>query len=274
MPTAQEKLWDAVKNNQFDTADTIIKEEKNVDLVNETDKNKNSLLIALLSKPNKPMNLIKTIITHSKFNPLYCNPISTQSNVGAVIATGCLEIFQLFFQLFPKNTGILTDNTQLAFITASGKLRIATKNWQKNTESEELKLRKDNLTQIVVILRDATIRHAIATDDTELLNTLDTEGGKPTEALSDGKLPSTLAANAPLVNAWLASHSVQAPAPSPVAAPASSGGFFGRLLGLQTQEAALTAAYNDKKLAIIANAATATDAQLQQARGVLVAGMK
>ncbi len=68
----------------------------------------------------------------------------------------------------------------------------------KNIQSQYLQ--KEEITKL---LRDATIRYAIKTDNTKILDDLDKLGAKPTEKFSDGKSPdSLLTASNKNVKAW------------------------------------------------------------------------
>ncbi|MGM9452059.1 hypothetical protein ACTAZI_01865 [Legionella bozemanae] len=192
MPSIYEDaLWEAVSKKEYDQVKTLINDHP--ELVNAVNSNGRTLLMRVVLALVPPLDLIQFIAKHPDLSFENKSPEATQTTVGAILSTGRPDILDIF----AKDARIVFDGDKLAYTIA-----------KKNLESAA-KGKVENYTKMLTIIRDATIRHATATDDPSLLERLEKAGDNLSEALSDGTLPVRLITKenpAPKVKAWYQSQ--------------------------------------------------------------------
>ncbi|MCE0722976.1 MULTISPECIES: hypothetical protein [Legionella] len=192
MPSIYEDaLWEAVSKKEYEKVKTLITDHP--ELVNAVNSNGRTLLMRVVLALVPPLDLIQFIAKHPDLSFENKSPEATQTTVGAILSTGRPDILAIFAQ----DARIIFDGDKLAYTTAKKNLESATKG------------KIENYTKMFTIIRDATIRHAIATDDSSLLERLEKAGDNLSEALSDGKLPVRLITKenpAPKVKSWFQSQ--------------------------------------------------------------------
>lgn len=209
MPSPLENMWQAISEKQYSKAKEIISSHPEVDLVNAIDaKNKVPLAVYLtvvISK-DRPLDLIRFVLTHPKLNFNYMNNNKMESIVDAILFTALVEILEMVIE----DPRILINGQKLSWKSACNHLESSTRAYEKNyTKDPASQLTKsyqhkvDNYKKMVPMLRDATILHAIKTDDADLFERLRKEGANPADFLSNNILPSTLLTNNnPKLDAW------------------------------------------------------------------------
>ncbi|AWN73627.1 hypothetical protein LEAN103870_10390 [Legionella anisa] len=192
MPSIHEDaLWEAVNKKEYEKVKKLITDHP--ELVNAVNSNGRTLLMRVVLALVPPLDLIQFIAIHPDLSFENKSLETTQTTVGAILSTGRPDILEIF----AKDPRIIFDSDQLAYTTAKKNLERATKG------------KVENYTKMLIIIRDATIRHAIATDNPTLLERLENEGDNLSNALSDGKLPVRLITKenpAPKVKLWFQSQ--------------------------------------------------------------------
>lgn len=192
MPSIYEDaLWEAVSKKEYEKVKTLIKDHP--ELVNAVNTNGRTLLMRVVLALAPPLDLIQFIAKHPDLSFENKSPEATQTTVGAILSTGRPDILDIF----AKDARIVFDGDKLAYTIA-----------KKNLESAA-KGKVENYTKMLTIIRDATIRHAIASDDPSILERLEKAGDNLSETLSDGKLPVRLITKenpAPKVKSWFQSQ--------------------------------------------------------------------
>ena len=199
MPTPTENLLKAFYQPKFEEVIGFIKTD--AELVNAVDAKFGCSLLQLALEGSKPDDetqaLITFIVTHPKFNIAYKKP-EDETNLASIISSARTDVVGLVI----KDPKILFNESQLTYAFAKEKLVLAEhalqRDVKKNPDSKSSvrgKTKVAQLKEMVSMLRDATILHAMATDNADLLTQLDKAGGEPTDflgKLGNGKLPNML----------------------------------------------------------------------------------
>lgn len=189
MPTIKENLIEAVNLRKYQEAFRLIK--TNPDLVNSVKNENGYSLLQLALSGSKPGDesqpFIEYLVVHPNFDFNYKQ--NNETNLDSIISSARVDVLKLIIN-DPK---ILFKDNQLAYEVAKVNLVSAQKalqrNLKKNPNSKSSArgiIEVANLEEIVSMLRDATILHAMKTDNANLLTQLDKAGGEPTDFL--GKL--------------------------------------------------------------------------------------
>lgn len=184
-------LWDAINKKEYKKVPVLISEHP--DLVNAVNANGRTLLVRLVLLLTPPLDLIQWIANQPNliFDP--SSSESTQTTVGAILSTGRPDILQIF----ADDSRIVFDGNKLSYATA------------KKNRDNAAKAKIENHNKMLQILRDATIRYAIQSDEPSLLEQLKAAGDNLSQELSDGKLPVRLITKekpAPKVKSWFQSQ--------------------------------------------------------------------
>ncbi|KTD42161.1 hypothetical protein [Legionella parisiensis] len=192
MPSIYEDaLWEAVSKKEYEKVKTLITHHP--ELVNAVNNNGRTLLMRVVLALVPPLDLIQFIAKHPDLSFENKSPEATQTTVGAILSTGRPDILEIF----AEDKRIVLDGDKLAYTIAKKNLERAAKG------------KLENYTKMLTIIRDATIRYAIATDDPTLLERLEKAGDNLSEALSDGTLPVRLITKenpAPNTKSWFQSQ--------------------------------------------------------------------
>jgi hypothetical protein len=202
MPKPIEILVEAFYQKKY--ADVIGLIKTNPELVNAVDKEFGCSIFELAITGSKPDDatheLVTYMVTHPKFELGFKKP-ENPTNLATIISTERVDILSLVFK-DPKDGKAFYDEGELTYSLAKKELESAQKalarNVQKNPNSitsQRGKISVDRLNEMVSMLRNATILHAMKTDNADLLTQLDKAGGNPTDLVitSAGKrLPSML----------------------------------------------------------------------------------
>ncbi|QMT59516.1 hypothetical protein [Legionella sp. PC997] len=189
MSPHEEALWQAVTKKEYDKVKTLI--DDHPDLVNAVNTNGRTLLMRVVLLLTPPLDLIEFIAQHPDFS--FENSMATKTTMSVILSTGRPEILELF----AKDRHIIFDGENLAYVTA------------KKLVESAAKEKIEKYTKMLTIIRDETIRHAIASDDSSLLERLQKAGDNLAQPLSDGKLPVRLITKecpAPQVKSWFQSQ--------------------------------------------------------------------
>ncbi|MCW8409935.1 hypothetical protein OQJ13_13225 [Legionella sp. PATHC035] len=191
MSPQEESLWQAVAEKKYDEVEKLIK--KHPELVNAVDTNGRSLLRRVVLAVVPPLDLIRFIAKQPNLTFENQGSGATQTTIGAMLSTGRSNILELF----AGDPRIIMEGDKLAYVTAK-------KNMEHAKESKRV-----DYTKMFQIVRDTTIRHAIATDDALLLEQLQQAGDNLAQELSDGTLPVRLITKenpAPKAKSWFQSQ--------------------------------------------------------------------
>lgn len=208
MPAPKQELWDALSDLDFDTALNILKQHpQSTDLINSTNEDGYSPLIYAVEY-QASVSFMQFVIQHPHLDLKYGDEALGQSNVAAIIETDNADLLGLVID----KPQIIYDGDKLSFETAKASLEknekiYATRLKKHSKTINEAKEAVESSKTILSMIRDASILHAIATDDAELFDRLEAAGAKPTFYLNDaertnpGKL---LTEKNPRLNAWFA----------------------------------------------------------------------
>lgn len=206
MPNPIEDLWQAVKEKKYDQVSNLIDSHPEIDLVNQIHTNQRSLVMHLILIPSKPIDLIKSLLNHPLVNLNYKSPKTEQTVMDAIISTAQPEILELVIDnplvLFSKNTlNYISIKKEIADLQGLYSREVKTKG-ESSESAQSTKRYIERKEKMLSMLRDATIRHAIATSNVQLLQQLHDAGCNTEAALADGTKPRELAAKSGPVKAW------------------------------------------------------------------------
>ncbi|CAM2984057.1 Uncharacterised protein [Legionella steigerwaltii] len=191
MSPQEEALWQAVTKKEYDKVEKLITDYP--ELVNAVNANGKTLLMRVVLALVPPLDLIRFIAKQPNLSFENQSAEASQTTMGAVLSTGRPDILEIF----AKDPRIIFDGDQLAYVTA-----------KKNLESAS-QSKVENYKKMLTLIREATIRHAVSTDDPNLLERLEKAGDDLSQELSDGKLPVRLITKespAPKVKSWFQSQ--------------------------------------------------------------------
>ncbi|KTC89608.1 hypothetical protein OQJ18_08500 [Fluoribacter dumoffii] len=227
MSPQEEALWQAVAEKNYGKVENLIKEYP--ELVNAVNTNGRTLLIRLVLAVVPPLELIKFIAKQPNLSFENPSPEATQTTMGAILSTGRPEILEIF----ANDPRIVFDGDKLTYVTA-----------KKNMDNAK-QAKLENYTRMFHIIRDASIRYAIAQDDPTILEKLEKAGDNLAQKLSDGKLPVRLITRespAPRAKIWFQSQIGK----SGVSIAAHSESFFNHAQEMQKAEAQMDELDEDK----------------------------
>ena len=218
MPTpTEELLWNAVKQKKYDDIQEIIESHPDEALVNSIHPTYGtSLLMHIVQTTNsaseKPRKLLEYLLTHPKVQWDFKHvKIKGFTLIDTILATADVELIKCLKDV-PQ---FLVADLKLTYELAAKKRTMAInanqaeiKKGASGESIERNEKRINSLEEIVSIIRDMTILHAIKTDDADLFDRLEKAGGDPTDFLGDfgsGKLPTALLKSTNInLRAWLA----------------------------------------------------------------------
>lgn len=186
MSTPQDIIWSKFSEKKYEEIISCIEENK--ELVNVADKRGGSLLQWTLtgSKPgDERQKLLEFIVTHPELQWSHKDQ-EGDTNVSALIASTRSDLLSLVV----KNSQVLVSENKLAYELAKKLLtdveKLLQNTMKRNPTSKmcpKYQERIQNFGEVIALLRDATILHALKTDDASLLTKLDLAGGKPKEKM-------------------------------------------------------------------------------------------
>lgn len=189
MPSPTEDLLVALKTKKNDEMIRII--TQNPELLNLVVPKVNNSIMNIAVYGERPKELIEFFVTHPNFDFKFVNSDGC-TNFDTLLHYGRLDVITTII----NKPEILLINNQSAYERAKFFLELAEKTLaekQKTTptsktiEKEQLKIA--NLKQILPLLREASIKHAINKDDPTLLIKLSEAGDNLKEKLSSGLSP-------------------------------------------------------------------------------------
>ncbi|PWY57046.1 hypothetical protein DGG96_01035 [Legionella qingyii] len=189
MTPQEEALWQAITKKEYEKVKTLITDYP--ELVNAVNTNGRTLLMRVVLLLTPPLDLIEFIAKQPDLS--FESAKATKTTMSVILSTGRPEILELF----ANDPRIIFDGENLAYATA--------KKYVGSVASEKI----EKYTKMLTIVRDATIRQAIMTDDPSLLERLEKEGDNLAQPLSDGKFPARLITKecpAPNVKLWFQSQ--------------------------------------------------------------------
>lgn len=213
MATSKQDLWLHVKDENFAKAEEIIK--KNPELVNSIHETGNSLLMYLLftSSDDEAREFIKFVLTHPRLDIQYAKT-EKLTNIYAIITFQKPEILRyvIHHPAFLVSGQKLTYEIVKNCFETSSKLHTE-QVFARPQDLELVKQYNDEMLaykQMLPMLRDATIRHAVETDNVDWMQHLKIAGAALAIRMSDGKTASELVNRRPgKVYEWLKKEGLQ-----------------------------------------------------------------
>ncbi|MGL5741482.1 MAG: hypothetical protein ACRCXC_02480 [Legionella sp.] len=210
MQTPAENVFLLLKQKKYEEITGLIVNDEN--LVNAINPQTGRSLLQMLLVANvteQSSALLNFVLTHPKLNFNYENTECELTNLDDMIASVRLDVFQTVIQ----NPKILFNRDKLTYESAKDNLIIVERSHQSNVQqnpnseiSKRSKARVERQGEIIALLREATILHAIKTDDAGLMDRLEQAKAKPTDFLTvlrDKKLPvDLLTASNTNLRAW------------------------------------------------------------------------
>lgn len=186
MPSPEEKqILTALRTKDDKEILKIVKEHPElVNMVISTPNNSFSLFSMLL-RAERPIELIKFFVESPDFDFTFKNS-TNYTNVDAIFEHGRKDVLALVI----NNPKILMTKEQLTYTRAKLFLELAEATTNPSLKSfEKDKVKEENLKQMLPMIREATIMHAIKTDDPSLLNLLEAAGDNLRTDLSNDVAP-------------------------------------------------------------------------------------
>ena len=207
MASNNELLWTYLIKEQYADALALIQANpSDLDLNEIHPKVDKTYLMYLLSAPKQEdpqfLPLVKAIIGSPHFSKGFHTTSKAKNNVFALaIDLGNPAVIDALLE-HPEKFDAVFSGTRLQYAIAKQSLKDLQGLLHRPADSEWAQLNINNLNAIMPKIRDIAIRHAIATDDPELMQALDDAGAEPVYPLSNYNSPITLAQSAPRVRAW------------------------------------------------------------------------
>lgn len=206
-----DELWNAINAKKYDDAFNLVK--KNPVLINAINPATNTSLAGRLlrTQVNRPEDFLKYVLAAPTLDLNYVKPDTIESILGMVLSSERPD----YVNCIRNNPGIVTYESKLTYETSKNRVSNAKLYYQtslkKGVDSEskmKMEIRIKDLEEILKIVRDASIRYAIKTDNCELFDKLEAAGAEPSSLLSDDTRPRTLLGKEqpnPNLNAWFES---------------------------------------------------------------------
>ncbi len=199
MTSPTDKLWASLDAGKNDEVIQLIKSNPN--LVNSVSKRNTTVLVSVAYSDAPSMKLVEFLLGHADFNPTHKPEGANLSNIDAILDFHDPKLLTLVINnsklYISKNQS--TGKDQSTYEIVANRFESTNKGYDLKMKRDpnpekhkKIKENADNYQKMMVMLRDATIRHAIKTDDDNLFELLDKAGAKPMDALSDGKMPADL----------------------------------------------------------------------------------
>lgn len=194
MATSKQDIWQHLKAKEFTKATEMI--NKDPELVNAINSLNTSVLMYVSTNfKENAREFLQFVMTHPKLNLQY-KKSERSSNIQAIIQLQKPELLQyviknpVFFVCGNKLTYELVKDdltASLSLYNASVRDNPSDLALQKSYKNDAEAYQK-----MLPIIRDATIQHAVATDDASLMERLKKAGAEPSDPLSNGKSASDL----------------------------------------------------------------------------------
>lgn len=213
MPSANELLWGFVlkkPNEEAKYAEALALIQSNLpDLdLNEIHKIGRSFLTLFLSAPSQQhpqfLPLVQAIIQSDKFTSAanHVNPKTNRNAFAVAIELANPALIEILFAYAGK-IDVIFSGPKLQYTIVQDVLKSQRGLLTMPDHAERAQVKILALEKISAMVRDNTIRHAISTDNPDLMQALEAAGGEPYAALSDGSSPITLSQPGSKVRAWL-----------------------------------------------------------------------
>lgn len=194
----EQQLFDLVGQSKFTLANELIKQNQTIDL-NALNKDKNSYLDYAISNQIATANyyeFIDNLLSNQAFKLVdYTSDPDDPTPFEYAIITRDVELVRIFLKQQPGKRPIhaIDYKDELQYTRIKNHINDIEKSLKEEKSDDSiLEKRLTALKSLLAIFRDATIRHAINTDNVELFLQLDKEGAEPSEYLLDKILPVTL----------------------------------------------------------------------------------
>lgn len=184
MPKPTDNFWDAFQKSdthQF-VMDSIT---ANPEWINELDDLSHSTPFQIAVRGGKhSQTLVNFIMAQKDFNLMREDTKMKESNVMTILLSGNLDVLQA---LIADSRVLFVSEQKLSYEVVkeqynSTKTTLATKD-PASVIGKRLQAKVANLEAMMDLLRDATVLHAFATDNAELMTKLENAGAKPTTSL-------------------------------------------------------------------------------------------
>ena len=207
MASNNELLWTYLIKKQYADALTLIQANpSDLDLNEIHPKVDRTYLMHLLSAPKQEdpqfLPLVRAIIGSPSFSMgLHIHSKIKENAFTMAIRLNNPAVIDILLA-YPEKFDAVFADTKLQYAIAQQCLKYYQLLLSRPADSESAQLNINNLNAIMPKIRDIAIRHAIATDDPELMQALEDAGAEPVYPLSNYNSPITLAQSAPRVRAW------------------------------------------------------------------------
>lgn len=176
--------------------------------LNEIHKIGHSFLMLLLFAPDRQhprfLPLVQAIIQSDKFTSAarHIHPKTNTNALALAIASANPAVVEILLQHSDK-LDVIFSGPKLQYTIVQDTLKSQRGLLTMPDCAERAQAKIPALEKISAMIRDNTIRHAISTDNPDLMQALEAAGGEPYAALSDGSSPITLSQPGSKVRAWL-----------------------------------------------------------------------
>lgn len=201
MPSPEDQMLVALKTQKNDEMIQLVKENPHlVNMVVPNDQYSSSMMYMLL-KANRPSELIQFFVTHKDFNFQFINlDVGKQNytNIEELVHYGRRDVLAA---IIDKPEILMTQNkltyarARLILEVEETKLAEKQRKMPNSKTIEKDIARINEIRKMIPMIREATIRHAIATDDPSLLDQLEAAGDDLRDDLNNGMAPYQSLAN-------------------------------------------------------------------------------
>ena len=198
MPVNEEQLWKLLKEKKYNDAINFINEHTSDLELNAINLIGDSFLMAALRgglKHQDPhfLPFFNTLLQSNKFTlGNHINQKSKQNAFDLALDTANPQLIAIFLE-YSHKVNVIDSRDKLQYVRAKTKIEDNCRIINDPNLSEFAQQQISGLTQILPMLRDAAILHAIDKGDTGLFQALTAAGAEPWDALSDGRYPTEVA---------------------------------------------------------------------------------
>lgn len=198
MPKPSDKLWDALQSKNHSEVINLLK--ANAEWVNLVEEECGASLFQLaVAGGDTSQTLVDFILAQAQFDLMHHDAQMSQTNTETLICSGNLNTLKA---LINDPRVLFATQDKLSYQVATEQLvkseKILKGYVQKDPTSaisKRVQAKVNNVKEMIDLLRDATILHALATDSAELMTKLEEAGTDPSARLGvfgNKKLPSLL----------------------------------------------------------------------------------
>lgn len=186
MPKPTDQLWDALQQKNHNEVINLLK--ANAEWINLVEEECGASLFQLaVAGGDASKNLVDFILTQPQFDLIHHDSAMTQTNIETMICSANINTLKTLINdsrvLFATQDKLSYQVATEQLIKSEKILEGYVKKDPNSAISKRVQTKVNNLKEMIDLLRDATILHALATDSAQLMTRLEVAGANPSDQL-------------------------------------------------------------------------------------------